>query len=145
MSQSTKLLSGTALSKIIGINSKDLFSRLLEQGLIEKNDKVWELTRLGIEKGGQLRESKQYGSYIVWPESIKEVLLDKSVKTDSIVNTTTLSKVFNISRQRINLILSELGFVTKDRKGWILTSLGNSLGRDAARASKNWHSLRSLA
>lgn len=129
MAQSEKLLSGTALSKVLGMQSKDLFALLLEQGLIEKNGENWQLTPLGIEKGGQVKESKQYGTYIVWPESINtELVAGETVSEATPLNTTAISKAFNVSRQRINLILSELGFIEKDRKGWILTSLGKSLG-----------------
>ncbi len=128
MPQSEKLLSGTALGKEIGLQTKELFSLLLENGLIEKNGETWELTPLGIEKGGQVKNSKQFGPYIVWPESIKAELTGEVTNEATPINTTALSKIFNVSRQRINLILSELGFVTKDRKGWILTGLGKSLG-----------------
>lgn len=48
MSQSEKLLSGTALSKELGLKTKELFSILLEKGLIEKEGESWKLTQLGV-------------------------------------------------------------------------------------------------
>jgi hypothetical protein len=42
-----KKISTTALSKIIGIPTKELFSKLSEYGLIEKKDDSWELKEEG--------------------------------------------------------------------------------------------------
>jgi hypothetical protein len=44
------------------------------------------------------------------------------------LNATTLGQHFNTSSQRINLILSELGFIEKDITGWKITKLGKTLG-----------------
>lgn len=40
------------------------------------------------------------------------------------LNSTALGEHFRISNQRMNLVLSELGWVEKDVAGWILTRLG---------------------
>jgi hypothetical protein len=45
-----------------------------------------------------------------------------------LLNATSLSKHFSISRVRINPILSELGLLQKALKGWTLTKLGESIG-----------------
>ncbi|MGP4072046.1 hypothetical protein ACTWQB_05780 [Piscibacillus sp. B03] len=47
---------------------------------------------------------------------------------DKYLSTTKLAEEFEVSRFRINPILSELGWIEKDRKGWVTTKLGNSLG-----------------
>ncbi len=68
-----KYFSATALSKEIGITSKDLTSKFEKLKLIEKKNEEWVLTDLGKNKGGQLRKG-QYGDYIAWPETIiKEI------------------------------------------------------------------------
>src|SRR5437868_3187122 len=46
----------------------------------------------------------------------------------SLLNATAIGKHFNVSSQRINLILSELGFQENDVAGWEVTKLGKSLG-----------------
>jgi hypothetical protein len=46
----------------------------------------------------------------------------------SLLNATTIGKKFEVSSQRINLILSELGFQENDVTGWKTTKLGHSLG-----------------
>ena len=45
-----------------------------------------------------------------------------------LLTATTIGKHFNVSSQRINLILSELGFQENDVAGWEITKLGKSLG-----------------
>lgn len=68
-----KYFSATALSKEIGITSKDLTSQFEKLLWIEKKNDEWVLTNLGKSKGGQMRKG-QYGDYIAWPEIIiKEI------------------------------------------------------------------------
>jgi len=46
-----------------------------------------------------------------------------------LINATSIGKHFNISSQRLNLILSELGLIEKDpAAGWKITKLGRSIG-----------------
>lgn len=50
-----------------------------------------------------------------------------------LLNATSIGKHFNISSQRLNLILAELGWIEKalvgqDANGWAITKLGNSIG-----------------
>jgi hypothetical protein len=74
------------------------------------------LTDLGKQKGGQTRTSPKYGEYVVWRENIS---LDSSPAKGSIkyINATAIGKHFNISSQRLNLVLSELGWIEKDIAG----------------------------
>lgn len=68
-----KYFSATALSKEIGITSKDLTSQFEKLKWIEKKNEEWVLTNLGKSKGGQMKKG-QYGDYIAWPEIIiKEI------------------------------------------------------------------------
>lgn len=48
--------------------------------------------------------------------------------SSKLITATTMSSHFNISKLRINPILSELGMVQKGVKGWTVTKLGLSLG-----------------
>lgn len=45
-----------------------------------------------------------------------------------LLNATAIGKYFNISSQRLNLILAELGWIEKDISGWTVTKLGKTLG-----------------
>jgi len=67
----SKYKSTSALSKIIGISSKELFEIFEEKGWIEKNGKHWLLTAKGEHNGGQMKNG-QYGEYPAWPEEIAD-------------------------------------------------------------------------
>ena len=68
-----KYFSATALSKEMGITSKELNSWFEKMNWIEKKNDETVLTTLGKSKGGQMRKG-QYGDYIAWPEIIiKEI------------------------------------------------------------------------
>ena len=67
-----KFYSATALSKELGISSKDLTSKLEKLKWIENGN----LTGVGKSKGAQMKRG-QYGEYIAWPDSIiKEIIND---------------------------------------------------------------------
>ena len=62
-------LTTTKLAEKLRIDSKQLFTQLNEWGWIERKDKRWVLTDLGIEKGGQTRSAPEIGEFVVWPEN----------------------------------------------------------------------------
>ena len=69
-----KYLSATALSKELGISSKDLTYKIEKLKWIEKKNDEWVLTSLGKSKGAEIKKG-QYGDYIAYPETlIKELL-----------------------------------------------------------------------
>ncbi|UUZ81326.1 hypothetical protein LJK88_42715 [Paenibacillus sp. P26] len=123
---SIKYISTTALAKEMKIPAKDLFHKLLEKGFINRENDNWILTDLGKKAGGVMKTHPQYGTYIAWDEENKSLLF--SSEEDKLLNATTLSKHFNVSKFRMNPILSELGLIEKAVKGWTLTKLGESLG-----------------
>jgi len=70
-----KYLSATALSKELGISSKDLTYAIEKIKWIEKKNEEWVLTNLGKSKGATMKKG-QYGDYIAYPETIiKELKL----------------------------------------------------------------------
>jgi len=64
-----KYFSATALSKELGISSKDLNYKIEKLNLIEKKNDDWVLTSLGISKGATMKKG-QYGEYIAYPDTI---------------------------------------------------------------------------
>lgn len=69
-----KFFSATALSKELGISSKDLNSKFEKLKWIEKKNDETILTNIGKSKGAQMKKG-QYGDYIAWPETIiKEII-----------------------------------------------------------------------
>jgi len=64
-----KYLSATALSKELGISSKELTSKFEKLKWIEKKNNEWILTHLGKSKGAEMKKG-QYGEYIAYPETV---------------------------------------------------------------------------
>ena len=122
-----KQISTTALSKILGIPTKELFIKLSDFKLIAKEDDSWALTDEGFKAGGEYKESPKYGKYIVWLETFKidgveiPVINNESTKY---VTSTIIGKHFELSANKINYILSELGWIKKGIKGWLVTEQG---------------------
>jgi hypothetical protein len=120
-------ISTSALANELDIKSSDLFDKLRTLGWIERKNDKWTLTDLGKQKGGQTRTSTKFGEYIVWPENIS-IENGQENKKAKLINATALGKHFNISSQRLNLLLNELGWIEKTVAGWGLTKLGKNLG-----------------
>lgn len=71
-----KHLSATAISKELGISSKDLTYQIEKLKWIEKKNDEWILTSLGKSKGAEIKKG-QYGDYIAYPETIIKELMAK--------------------------------------------------------------------
>lgn len=135
-----KKLSTSALAKLKGFAAKELFEYLSAMDLVVKADGSWELTEKGKLAGGDYKESKQYGRYVVWPENIELDIQssgtkqEKSKQTDSkkstgnLITASAIGKHFKLSANKINYIFSELGWVNKGVKGWVLTKQGKKQG-----------------
>jgi hypothetical protein len=121
-------ISTSALANELDIKSTELFDKLKGLGWIEKKKDKWILTELGKQKGGQTRTNPKFGEFVVWPENISLNSGQPQKDVPNFLSSTALSKHFNVSAQKINLILSELGFIEKDVAGWEITKLGKSIG-----------------
>lgn len=122
--QETTYLSTTKLAEKYAIPSKELFAQLTALGLIVQNDGVWALTEAGKKKGGIVKDGKQYGPYIAWPDNID---LNLTIN-EALITATAIGKHFELSATKTNYILSELGWIRKSLKGWELTEQGAKLG-----------------
>jgi hypothetical protein len=120
-------ISTSALSTKLEIKSSDLFDNLKSLGWIDRENDKWVLTEIGKQRGGQTRNNPKFGEYIVWPENIS-VKTAQSKENTKFLNATAIGKQFNISSQRLNLILSEFGWMEKDLAGWKITKLGKTVG-----------------
>ncbi len=120
-------LSTSALANEFEISPGILFNKLVELGWIKRENDKWALTKLGKEKGGLIQNNPKYGDYIVWPENLS---FDSDIqnKRTRLINATNISKKFNVTPSRLNLILSELGWIERDIAGWTLTSIGKAVG-----------------
>ena len=131
----TKLISTTALSKKHELTSKALFDIFVSLGWLERVDNEWALTVTGLSQGSSYRTSKQYGKYIVWPEDIEFAIPD----AEALITATVLGKSFEVSAQKLNFILSEIGWAKKGElgKGWIATDQGLKIGAIQAEDAKS--------
>lgn len=120
-------ISTSALANELDIKSSDLFDKLKALNWIERKNDKWILTDLGKQKGGQTRNNPKFGEYIVWPENIS-IQNGHQKEKPKLLNATTIGKHFNVSSQRLNLLLNELGWIEKTIAGWGLTKLGKSIG-----------------
>ena len=94
----------------------------------------WSLTESGKQHGGVLQSSK-HGPYIAWPEDMAVPVASgetgDAVNHDvngKLVTATAIGKQFGLSATRVNFILSEIGWVSKHMKGWVLTPQGTRQG-----------------
>jgi len=122
-----KLISTTKLAKKLSLPKNKLDEILLAAKYVEKSDDGFTLTELGKEKGGELTTDSRYGTYIVWKEDIE--LPNKTItQGKNFVSATVIGKKYNISARKINMILSELGWIEKYLKGWTISNLGMNNG-----------------
>ena len=122
-----KLISTSALSKQLNIQKKELDIILIEIGWVIKEEGKLQLTNGGKTVGATYLESKRFGIYIGWPEDVK---LPVSVTSSKMLKAFDIAKQFNLSARRINLILSELGWIERYLKGWKVTSSGLNVGAE---------------
>jgi len=134
-------LSTTQLAKQRGMVANELFAQLNELGLLKKENDQWVLTEAGERLGGVHLNSK-YGQYAAWPEDVDfghaastEPKLDAS--NDKLITATTIGKHFDLSANKMNYVLSELGWIKKGLKGWLITDQGVKLGAQQGEDSRS--------
>jgi hypothetical protein len=119
-------VSTTTLAKMYDAETAHLFEELCNAGWINRINNKWTLTSKGKQMGGIMKSSPQYGEYIAWPESIDLSSLDNG--EDEMLTSTKVGNHFKVSSQRMNLILSELGWIQKHVAGWCVTKQGKAVG-----------------
>jgi hypothetical protein len=119
--------STTQIAKKLDRDVKDVFALLSDRGWIKREGKLWRLSAKGEFEGGRYNQHEKFGEYIVWPEEIKEHRLFSS-ETFTFITASQLGKSHKIAAKRMNLILSELGWIERFHHGWKLTALGQSVG-----------------
>ena len=122
-----KKISVTALAKQLKYDRQKVVDRLVKDDLIYKSGNNWKLTELGKNKGGEEIHAINY-KYLAWPDFFNPFSpnMDYHVKTEKIkvLTATKIGEKFGISSQRVNNILSEIGWQEKEIKGWELTRAG---------------------
>jgi hypothetical protein len=120
-------ISTTALARLIGKESKELFILLTTGGWIVKVDNHWQLTEKGKFEGGIYVNHPKYGEYIAWPESIQHHPLLKLLP-EAPLSASNLAHKWEIPARLVNLLLAEKGLIKKHIRGWLLTPKGKAMG-----------------
>lgn len=120
-------ISTSKLAQQLDQNSKELFRTLSEQKLIYRKNDSWHLTAQGKEFGGEMVFNKKYGEFIVWPSNFNPLDLKSNDRT-KLINATKIGESLEVSPQRVNRVLAELGWLDRGVKGWIITKVGRNLG-----------------
>ena len=120
-------ISTSSLASEMDIEASELFTTLKGLGWIERKNDKWCITDLGKKQGGKMQSDSRFGEYVVWPENL-ELPGNGPKDSSKFLNPTAIGKHFNVSSQKINLVLSELGFIENDNRGWEITKLGKNIG-----------------
>jgi len=64
-------LTTSKLAKALGLRAGQLNEKLMAEGFIEREGEHFKLTEKGKAAGGELRISKQYGPFFLWPAELK--------------------------------------------------------------------------
>lgn len=135
-------LSTSALAKLREQDAKQLFSELKTAGYIVRSENKWILTEIGERFGGEYVNHPKFGTFIVWPENL---LIDLAATAGKTLTATQLGESFNLSAKKINLLLSELGWIHRDDQSWLITESGLRAGGEQRedKTSQNqfvvWH------
>ena len=128
-------ISTSILAKNLKVDWKKLFQYLSENNLVTKKDGAWILTKAGEKNGGKYTITDKGEQYITWPVNmtidIKDPIFsekDLSQKSYGMLTATKIAEHFKITAQRLNLILSEIGWIEKQIEGWAVTPFGKKLG-----------------
>lgn len=129
MAQEESRLSTSALAKKLSIPSQQLFATLKDYGWIERHGDSWTLTPKGEFEGGIYHESRRYGRYIVWPETIEQHPLVTAIETSQRITAAGMRRYYTrLHPRQINRALAEIGLQHHSIVGWELTPLGKTLG-----------------
>jgi hypothetical protein len=123
------LLSTSALAKKLHLPIQQLFATLRDYGWIERSGDHWLLTPKGEFEGGAYQNSKRFGRYVVWPETLATHPLLAAIESRQRITARGMRRYYpQLHPQTINRALAELGLQEHTLLGWELTELGRRFG-----------------
>lgn len=126
-------ISTSKLAIKLNIQAKDLFDKLLNEWYIELSDwdDKWIITEKWMKSWWEIKNSKKFWNYIVWPEDIsfekKPLEAPKIITKQNLISVSKVAENFGIWARRANQIISELWWTEKTIKWWFLTDLWKSV------------------
>ena len=139
-----KKISTSALARILKVDSKELIDLLIDNSFINikskslfSSEKIKVLTEKWIKNWGELKTGTKFWDYIIWPENFNpyEKLWIKNIEY---ISVTEISKIFNIPPKRLNMIISEIGWMEHTIKWWRLTKLWENIWWKQLLYEKTW-------
>jgi hypothetical protein len=122
-------ISTTALARKLGIPAQQLFATLRDYGWIQRHEDNWLLTGKGEFEGGDYVESRRYGRYIVWPQSLESHQLLAAIESNQRISASGMRRYFpKLHPRQLNRAMAELGLQAHSVLGWELTEQGRKLG-----------------
>lgn len=122
-------LSTSALARKLGLPVQQLFATFNDYGWILRRGEAWVLTNKGEYEGGSYQDSRRYGRYIVWPETLAQHPLLAAIESSQRISASSMRRYYpRLHPRQINRALAELGLQQHSVLGWELTPLGRTLG-----------------
>ncbi|MFT5574656.1 MAG: hypothetical protein ACI89D_000163 [Bermanella sp.] len=121
-------ISTSALARQLEIPVQQLFGTLKDYDWIRKIQEGWSLTPKGEFEGGEYKTSKRYGRYIVWPKTLEQHPMLQALENNKMLSAVAVGESFQLSGRAVNRALAELGWLTRELHGWILTVAGRQSG-----------------
>ncbi len=122
-------LSTTALARKLDIPVQQLFATLRDYGWIKRSGDAWVLLPKGEFEGGGYQNSRRFGRYIVWPQTIDHHPLLAAIESNQRITAASMRRYYpRLHARQINRALAEIGLQHHSILGWELTELGRSLG-----------------
>ncbi|WP_254786871.1 hypothetical protein [Methylomonas sp. LWB] len=105
-------------------------------GIDRKKDDKWQLTNAGSVAGGVYLNGK-YGQYVAWPEDLAIEAPPAKPDAPKLLTATVLGQQFELPASKMNYILSELGWIKKGLKGWLVTEQGLAMDAEQGEDSRS--------
>ncbi|EEB79636.1 hypothetical protein GPB2148_3480 [marine gamma proteobacterium HTCC2148] len=129
MSQDDGKLSTTALARKLDIPVQQLFATLRDYGWIRRSEETWVLLPKGEFEGGSYQNSRRFGRYIVWPQTLDRHPLLAAIESNKRITAASMRRYYSrLHARQINRALAEIGLQHHSILGWELTDLGRSMG-----------------
>lgn len=145
MAEAQARFSTSALAKRLKLPIQQLFATLRDYGWIERQGDSWSLTAKGELHGGEYQQSKRFGRYIVWPDSLAEHPMVDAIESDQRITAGAMRRYYGkLSTRQINQAMTELGLQRRGPRGLEVTALGRRFGgrqvedEDSGLSSVSW-------
>ncbi|MCK5880371.1 MAG: hypothetical protein KAG18_00770 [Sinobacterium sp.] len=130
--------STSRLAKELGVEAKQVFAVLQQEGWLVREQEHWRLTELGETQGGAYQQSDKFGEFVTWPEVLSEHALFGRILPQSLT-ATRIGQEYELSAKLVNAILFDLNLMNKDQRGWMVTEKATDLGAEQRNSKQGFY------